>query len=206
MATTGTRSARRAPASPTDPPSPRVTSSAAVSTSSTTPASTPRTDIISVSRSEDCRPISTRQWACRLPARLSTRTSAISPSYSTLRICCESCAPGPGSPSTSSRCRRDRGNGSRCYTGWYRRTWCTTATAALRRRISSLVMCGRIGEAIESTRRAWPALLERDPELLFLLKCRQFVEMVNGADSEVTQACSNGVATSVISHTSQPAA
>ncbi|VVC96517.1 unnamed protein product [Leptidea sinapis] len=98
-----------------------------------------------------------------------------------------------------------------------------------RQRISSLVMCGRIGEAIESTRRAWPALLERDPELLFLLKCRQFVEMVNGADSEVTQitltgcwsfetpgegwlsagcpqACSNGVATSVISHTSQPAA
>lgn len=55
--------------------------------------------------------------------------------------------------------------------------------------ISKLVLSGRIGEAVEATRRAYPGLLERDLELLFLLKCRQFVEMVNGTDSEVTFLC-----------------
>ncbi|XP_039759226.1 ran-binding protein 9 isoform X2 [Pararge aegeria] len=77
-----------------------------------------------------------------------------------------------------------------------------------RQRISKLVLSGRIGEAIEATRRLYPALLERDHELLFLLKCRQFVEMVNGSDSQAlceagaegAEAESNGVATSVISH------
>ncbi|KAM3959367.1 ran-binding protein M [Aphomia sociella] len=78
-----------------------------------------------------------------------------------------------------------------------------------RQKVSKLVLSGRIGEAVELTRRLYPGLLERDLDLLFLLKCRQFVEMVNGTDSE--QACgdkcgpaSNGVATSVISHTSHP--
>lgn len=47
------------------------------------------------------------------------------------------------------------------------------------------MLAGRIGEAIELTRRLYPGLLERDQDLLFLLKCRQFVEMVNGSDSEV---------------------
>ncbi|XP_045778076.1 ran-binding protein 9 isoform X1 [Maniola jurtina] len=85
-----------------------------------------------------------------------------------------------------------------------------------RQRISKLVLSGRIGEAIEATRRLYPSLLERDHELLFLLKCRQFVEMVNGSDSQAlceagecpegalgadgTAVESNGVATSVISH------
>lgn len=46
-------------------------------------------------------------------------------------------------------------------------------------------MSGRIGEAIELTRSLYPGLLERDLDLLFLLKYRQFVEMVNGSDSEV---------------------
>ncbi|KAJ0173896.1 hypothetical protein K1T71_010042 [Dendrolimus kikuchii] len=76
-----------------------------------------------------------------------------------------------------------------------------------RQRVSKLVLMGRVGEAVEATRRLYPGLLERDPELLFLLKCRQFVEMVNGTDSEVCGekggAASNGVATSVISHTSR---
>ncbi|XP_068620104.1 ran-binding protein 10 isoform X2 [Battus philenor] len=87
-----------------------------------------------------------------------------------------------------------------------------------RQRISKLVLAGRIGEAVEVTRRAYPGLLERDHELLFLLKCRQFVEMVNGTDSEVCAegeeesetegsegagAPANGVATSVISHTTR---
>lgn len=42
-----------------------------------------------------------------------------------------------------------------------------------------------MGEAIEMTSRLYPCLLEHNQNLLFLLKCRQFVEMVNGCDSEV---------------------
>lgn len=78
-----------------------------------------------------------------------------------------------------------------------------------RQRISGLVLSGRVGEAVEATRRLYPGLLEADLDLLFLLKCRQFVEMVNGTDDEVcgggerASAASNGVATSVISHTSR---
>lgn len=70
-----------------------------------------------------------------------------------------------------------------------------------RQRISKLVVAGRIGEAIEVTRALYPGLLDRDHDLLFLLKYRQFIEMVNGTDGE--GARSNGVATSVISHTSR---
>ncbi|KAK7483031.1 hypothetical protein BaRGS_00025694 [Batillaria attramentaria] len=54
-----------------------------------------------------------------------------------------------------------------------------------RQRIQKLVLAGRMGEAIETTQLLYPGLLERNPNLLFTLKCRQFVEMVNGADSEV---------------------
>jgi hypothetical protein len=42
-----------------------------------------------------------------------------------------------------------------------------------------------MGEAIETTSNLYPGLLEHNQNLLFLLKCRQFVEMVNGSDSEV---------------------
>ncbi|KAG7275298.1 hypothetical protein CRUP_018272 [Coryphaenoides rupestris] len=48
-----------------------------------------------------------------------------------------------------------------------------------------LVLAGRVGEAIEATEQLYPGLLEHNPNLLFMLKCRQFVEMVNGTDSEV---------------------
>lgn len=51
--------------------------------------------------------------------------------------------------------------------------------------IQKLVLAGRIGEAIEMTQALYPGLLERNQNLLFLLKCRQFVEMVSGNDSEV---------------------
>ena len=54
--------------------------------------------------------------------------------------------------------------------------------------IQKLVLAGRIGEAIETTQTLYPGLLERDPNLLFLLKCRQFVEMVSGCDSDVRPA------------------
>ncbi len=42
-----------------------------------------------------------------------------------------------------------------------------------------------MGEAIETTQKLYPGLLERNANLLFMLKCRQFIEMVNGTDSEV---------------------
>uniref|UniRef100_A0A673C3F8 RAN binding protein 10 n=1 Tax=Sphaeramia orbicularis TaxID=375764 RepID=A0A673C3F8_9TELE len=51
--------------------------------------------------------------------------------------------------------------------------------------IQKLVLAGRVGEAIEATQQLYPGLLEHNPNLLFMLKCRQFVEMVNGTDSEV---------------------
>ncbi|XP_046687639.1 LOW QUALITY PROTEIN: ran-binding protein 9-like [Homalodisca vitripennis] len=54
-----------------------------------------------------------------------------------------------------------------------------------RQRILKLVLAGRMGEAIETTSRLYPGLLEHNLNLLFMLKCRQFVEMVNGSDSEV---------------------
>uniref|UniRef100_A0A8C1PHM6 RAN binding protein 10 n=1 Tax=Cyprinus carpio TaxID=7962 RepID=A0A8C1PHM6_CYPCA len=54
-----------------------------------------------------------------------------------------------------------------------------------RQSIQKLVLAGRVGEAIDATQQLYPGLLEHNPNLLFLLKCRQFVEMVNGTDSEV---------------------
>ncbi|EDO31108.1 predicted protein [Nematostella vectensis] len=54
-----------------------------------------------------------------------------------------------------------------------------------RQRIQKLVLAGRIGEVIDMTQTLYPGLLERNPNLLFLLKCRKFVEMVGGHDSEV---------------------
>lgn len=53
--------------------------------------------------------------------------------------------------------------------------------------ILKLVMGGRMGLAIEHTLRSYPGLLENNQNLLFMLKCRQFVEMVNGSDFEVSK-------------------
>lgn len=61
-----------------------------------------------------------------------------------------------------------------------------------RQRILKLVLAGRMGEAIETTDRLYPGLLDRNQNLLFQLKCRQFVEMVNGSDSEVVVARTRG--------------
>ncbi|KAK7159309.1 hypothetical protein R3I94_005594 [Phoxinus phoxinus] len=54
-----------------------------------------------------------------------------------------------------------------------------------RQKIQKLVLSGRMGEAIETTQQLYPSLLEKNPDLLFMLKVRQFIEMVNGTDSEV---------------------
>lgn len=56
--------------------------------------------------------------------------------------------------------------------------------------IVKLVMSGRMGLAIEHTQRTYPGVLESNLNLLFMLKCRQFVEMVNGSDFEVSVSVS----------------
>ncbi|KAJ8937976.1 hypothetical protein NQ318_010946 [Aromia moschata] len=61
-----------------------------------------------------------------------------------------------------------------------------------RQNILKLVLAGRMGEAIEKTNRLYPDLLKNDPNLLFVLKCRQFVEMVNGSDIEICHKKSIG--------------
>jgi len=48
--------------------------------------------------------------------------------------------------------------------------------------IQKLVLVGRLGEAIELTDQLYPGLLEHNANLLFMLKCRQFIEIVNGSD------------------------
>lgn len=52
--------------------------------------------------------------------------------------------------------------------------------------IIKLIQTGKMSQAIENTMRAYPGLLESNKNLLFALKCRQFIEMINGADIEVS--------------------
>lgn len=54
----------------------------------------------------------------------------------------------------------------------------------LRNRIQQYVLNGKISEAIKLTNRLCPNLLQDTPNLLFALKCRQFVELISGAESE----------------------
>lgn len=54
-----------------------------------------------------------------------------------------------------------------------------------RQKIIKLVLSGRMGQAIEQTVRLYPGLLESNQNLLFMLKCRQFIEMVNGSDFDL---------------------
>lgn len=49
--------------------------------------------------------------------------------------------------------------------------------------IQSLVLRGRISEAVRLVRSSYPGLLENNLELMFRLKCRQFVEMIGGYDT-----------------------
>ena len=50
--------------------------------------------------------------------------------------------------------------------------------------IQHLILDGRTTDAIEKTRELFPTLLN-DTQLLFVLKVRQFIEMVNGTESEI---------------------
>lgn len=58
--------------------------------------------------------------------------------------------------------------------------------------ILNLILAGQIGQAIEMTNKLYPGLLQANRNLLFKLKCRQFIEMVNGTDSAVSShSCEN---------------
>jgi len=50
--------------------------------------------------------------------------------------------------------------------------------------IQVLVLDGRLGEAIRTTQQFYPDLLENNLDLLFVLRCRQFIEIVNGTEGE----------------------
>ncbi len=50
--------------------------------------------------------------------------------------------------------------------------------------IQHLILEGRTTDAIEKTKELFPTLLN-DKNLLFVLKVRQFIEMVNGTESEI---------------------
>lgn len=71
-----------------------------------------------------------------------------------------------------------------------------------RQKIIKLVLSGRMGQAIEQTLRLYPGLLESNQNLLFMLKCRQFIEMVNGSDFDLSGSIhTSPVQTSVIQST-----
>jgi len=63
-----------------------------------------------------------------------------------------------------------------------RSEWCVSAE------IQALVLNGRLGEAIRTTQQFYPDLLENNLELLFVLRCRQFIEIVNGSEGESVPA------------------
>jgi len=50
--------------------------------------------------------------------------------------------------------------------------------------VQQLVLAGQISEALRLVHSSYPGLLEGHKELLFRLKCRQFVEMLTGNDTK----------------------
>jgi len=60
-----------------------------------------------------------------------------------------------------------------------------------RQHIKELVLNGQISDAIKYTNQLFPQLLSSNPNLFFILKVRQFIEMVNGTDSEIYSLCNN---------------
>ncbi|XP_063852377.1 ran-binding protein 9-like [Scylla paramamosain] len=61
-----------------------------------------------------------------------------------------------------------------------------------RQKIQKLVLSGRMGEAIDTVHQLYPGLLENNKNLLFMLKVRQFIEMVNGTDTDVKTGAGGG--------------
>lgn len=53
-----------------------------------------------------------------------------------------------------------------------------------RLKIQQLVLSGKIGEAISITERLYPDVLKENPNLMFALKCRNFIEMISGLERD----------------------
>ena len=63
-------------------------------------------------------------------------------------------------------------------------------------------MAGRVSEAVGVVQSSYPGLLEGNQQLLFRLKCRQFVEMIAGCDrAEVAPSLSLAPSSSRVSRT-----
>lgn len=61
-----------------------------------------------------------------------------------------------------------------------------------RQTIQKLVLSGRMGDAIAMTNRLYPQFLQKNPSLHFMLKIRQFIEMVAGCDDHNGDEADNG--------------
>jgi len=61
-----------------------------------------------------------------------------------------------------------------------------------RQAIQKLVLAGRMGDAITMTNRLYPGFLQRHPSLHFMLKVRQFIEMVSGNDTSESEVVGQG--------------
>merc|ERR1719322_1535840 len=61
-----------------------------------------------------------------------------------------------------------------------------------RQAIQKLVLAGRMGDAITMTNRLYPGFLQRHPSLHFMLKVRQFIEMVSGNDTTESDVLGQG--------------
>lgn len=73
-----------------------------------------------------------------------------------------------------------------------------------RQRIQKALLNGCIGEAVELTRQLFPGILEKNPNLLFALKIRQFIEMVNGIEGELGLKANNKSRQSSLSRSNSP--
>jgi hypothetical protein len=62
-----------------------------------------------------------------------------------------------------------------------------------RQAIQKLVLAGRMGDAIAMTNRLYPGFLQLHPSLHFMLKVRQFIEMVSGHDVADSDIVTNGL-------------
>lgn len=71
--------------------------------------------------------------------------------------------------------------------------------------IQKLVLNGNLGEAIDLTYQLFPGILERNSNLLFALKVRQFIEMISSSNSTELSAANGAavVATSSINEMKQ---
>lgn len=67
----------------------------------------------------------------------------------------------------------------------------TTRVCSFRSEIQKQVLNGQLGEAIELTYQLFPGILERNPNLLFALKVRQFIEMIYNVNPKTSSSSSS---------------